>query len=98
MSRDASRGDGRHTFGGMGPHSGPTNTRGGPPMSSRKLISVVTPCYNEEDNVLDCYRAVRRIFEQELPEYDYEHIFCDNCSTDTTVAHLRSLAEQDRRV
>jgi glycosyltransferase involved in cell wall biosynthesis len=65
---------------------------------SRKLISVVTPCFNEEDNVQACYERVRGVFEQELTAYDYEHLFCDNDSRDRTVAMLRELAEQDPRV
>jgi glycosyltransferase involved in cell wall biosynthesis len=64
----------------------------------KKLISIVTPCYNEEANVVECYETVRRLFEQRLPEYDYEHIFCDNASTDSTVTILRKLAAEDRRV
>ena len=44
-------------------------------VAGRKLISVVTPCYNEELNILDCYEAVRKLFAERLPEYDYEHIF-----------------------
>ena len=69
-----------------------------PPPPARGLISVVTPVFNEEDNVADCYRAVRDIFERELPAYDREHIFCDNASTDGTVARLRDLAAGDARV
>lgn len=64
----------------------------------RKLISIVTPCYNEQDNVADCYQAVRRVFAEQLPGYDYEHVFCDNASTDRTVEVLRGLAEADPRV
>ena len=64
----------------------------------RKLISVVSPCFNEEDNVADCYQTVRRIFETQAPGYDYEHIFCDNASTDNTVEVLRGLARQDSRI
>ena len=60
-----------------------------------KTISVVTPCYNEELNVRDAYEAVRKIFETELPGYRREHIFCDNCSTDGTVAILKELAAND---
>ncbi|MBN9523036.1 glycosyltransferase family 2 protein [bacterium] len=67
-------------------------------MSPRKLISVVTPCFNEQDNVPDCYEAVRRVFERDLPGYDYEHVFCDNASTDDTPAVLRRLAAADPRV
>ncbi len=67
-------------------------------MAERKLISVVTPCWNEVDNVEPCYEAVRDVFARELPEYDYEHIFCDNASTDGTVEKLRRLAASDKRV
>lgn len=64
----------------------------------KKRISIVTPCYNEQDNVTDCYEAVKRVFAQELPGYDYEHIFCDNASLDGTVGVLRRLARQDARL
>jgi glycosyltransferase involved in cell wall biosynthesis len=64
----------------------------------RKLISIVTPCYNEELNVPDCYEAVRKLFANELADYDYEHIFCDNASSDATVMLLRQLADVDPHV
>jgi len=67
-------------------------------MTQRKKISVVTPCYNEEDNVRQCHEAVRRLFETELAAYDYEHIFCDNASKDATPSILRELAAADSRV
>lgn len=68
-------------------------------MEPRKLvISVVTPCYNEELNVRECRDAVRDVFVRELPGYDYEHIFCDNASTDATLERLRELAAEDPRV
>jgi polyisoprenyl-phosphate glycosyltransferase len=66
--------------------------------TKRELISVVTPCYNEEANVTDCYEAVKAVFEQKLPDYDYEHVFCDNASQDRTVEVLKGLAAKDRRV
>jgi glycosyltransferase involved in cell wall biosynthesis len=62
-----------------------------------KCISVITPVYNEEENVRDCHAAVARVFAG-LPQYDYEHIFCDNASGDRTVAVLRELAASDARV
>lgn len=76
--------------------SGPS----GPPTPgpARRLVSIVSPVFNEEDNVADCNRAVREVFERELPDYDYEHIFCDNASTDGTVGRLRDLAAVDPRV
>lgn len=65
-------------------------------MSSR-LISVVTPCYNEEGNVREMYEEIRRIFTA-LPQYRYEHVFIDNASKDTTPRLLRQLAAGDPNV
>jgi glycosyltransferase involved in cell wall biosynthesis len=63
-----------------------------------KLVSIVSPCFNEEDNVESCYQAVRQIFESELAGYDWEHIFADNASTDRTVEVLRQIASTDQHV
>jgi transketolase C-terminal domain/subunit/glycosyltransferase involved in cell wall biosynthesis len=68
------------------------------PSRPRKLISILTPCYNESENVRDCYLAVRRLFETTLANYDYEHIFADNASTDDTVRILKEIAADDPRV
>ena len=64
----------------------------------RKLLSVVTPCFDEEDNVVLCWERVRKIITEQLPDYDYEHIFADNCSTDRTTSILRELALKDQHV
>lgn len=64
---------------------------------SGKLISVVTPCFNEEENVDELHRRIAVQFAT-LPGYDYEHIFIDNASTDNTVARIRTLANQNPRV
>lgn len=63
-----------------------------------KTISVITPCYNEELNIRDCYEAIRQIFDNELKGYRREHIFCDNASDDRTVEILREIAAQDPSV
>jgi polyisoprenyl-phosphate glycosyltransferase len=63
----------------------------------RPLITVVTPCYNEEANVRELYVAVRQVFAG-LPQYQYEHIFIDNASTDATAEILRALAAADASV
>jgi len=65
---------------------------------TRKTISILTPCYNEEAGIADCYRRVREILESKLSRYDYEHVFIDNCSLDRTVEILKSIAATDRRV
>lgn len=58
------------------------------------LISVVSPCYNEEENVEEVYRQVKEVFDS-LPGYTYEHIFIDNASRDKTVNILKMLAKDD---
>jgi glycosyltransferase involved in cell wall biosynthesis len=63
-----------------------------------QTITVVTPCFNEEENVRLCYETVRRIFAESLPSYRLEHIFADNASTDTTPTILREIADQDATV
>jgi glycosyltransferase involved in cell wall biosynthesis len=62
-----------------------------------KLISIVTPCYNEEGNVEDLHAQIVQIMS-ELPGYEFEHIYIDNASTDGTVPILRRLAATDSRV
>jgi glycosyltransferase involved in cell wall biosynthesis len=58
----------------------------------------MTPCYNEEDNIEDLYSQVKTIFENKLSDYDYEHVFIDNCSKDRTVDILKMLARKDPKV
>lgn len=62
-----------------------------------KTISIVTPCYNEQDNVEELYRQVRDVMTS-VGRYSYEHIFIDNCSQDETVPILRRLAAVDPNV
>lgn len=62
-----------------------------------RLISVVTGCFNEEENVVDLYQQVKQQFAA-LPQYRYEHIFIDNASTDNTVAILKTLTAKDPAV
>lgn len=62
-----------------------------------KKISIVTPCYNEEENVKAIADVVKKMMA-EFPQYDYEHIFIDNASTDKTQKILRDIAAADKRV
>lgn len=64
-------------------------------MSERRCISIVTPCFNEEENVAACRDEVRALFEGALKDYDHEQIFCDNRSTDGTVTLLKEMAADD---
>lgn len=63
---------------------------------NRKLLSIVTPCYNEEDNIDELCLRIAEVMK-DLP-YDYEHIFIDNSSTDATVAKIKAKAADDNRV
>lgn len=63
-------------------------------------ITIVSPCFNEENNVRACYEALLELFQNNeiLKKYKREHIFVDNASTDTTVSILTELAENDPAV
>lgn len=62
----------------------------------KKMISIVTPCFNEGENVDELYQRIHKVMEG-VP-YDYEHIFIDNASTDSTVKMIKGLALMDSRV
>ncbi len=62
-----------------------------------KTLTVLTPCYNEEANVLELYLRVRAAIAA-AGNYHYEHIFIDNASTDNTLNELKSIAARDRNV
>jgi glycosyltransferase involved in cell wall biosynthesis len=62
-----------------------------------KKVSILTPCYNEEKNVNLLCQAVKKQFEF-LPQYEYEHIFIDNCSKDHTVSLLKDIAKEDKNI
>lgn len=64
---------------------------------SQKLITILTPCYNEEPNVREIHRRLMEVAAG-LPEYRFEHLFIDNASTDRTVAILRQMAAEDPTV
>lgn len=62
-----------------------------------KRISIITPVLNEEDNLLACHETVAALFGPggPLSQYEREHIFADNASSDATPAMLRKLAAED---
>ena len=63
----------------------------------KRLISIVTPCFNEQGNVEELSRQICLLMEK-VPQYEYEHIFIDNSSTDETFPILCQLAGQDQRI
>lgn len=62
----------------------------------KKKISIVSPCFNEEENVEELCQRVRKTMQ--TLDIDYEHILIDNASEDSTVKILRSLASQDSHI
>jgi glycosyltransferase involved in cell wall biosynthesis len=60
-------------------------------------LTILTPCFNEEAGIAECYERVREVMAG-LPGYAYEHLFIDNASSDRTVAILKDIVQRDRRV
>jgi polyisoprenyl-phosphate glycosyltransferase len=67
-------------------------------MTSRKLISICVPVYNEEDNVRPLFDRVKAVMDSLSHRYDYEVLFTDNRSEDKTFERLAALALEDKRV
>jgi len=66
--------------------------------NSKKTISIVSPCLNEEDNIEKFYRTISDIFLIDLKNYDLELIFVDNDSSDSSQEKIRAVAQLDNRV
>jgi len=62
----------------------------------QKLISIVTPTYNEEGNIEDLCSSIAK--EMSKTNYDYEHIVIDNNSSDKTISILRKLSNKDKKL
>lgn len=63
-----------------------------------KKISIMIPCYNEEENVREIGAAVIEILERELPSYDYEILYIDNDSSDKTRVYLREMCKNNPKI
>ncbi len=63
-----------------------------------KKVSVLVPCYNEEENVIPMSQALTKLFEEQLTQYDYEIVFIDNCSQDTTRDKLRMICAGNKKI
>ena len=65
---------------------------------NKKKISVLIPCYNEQENVVGMANAVLEQFDKNLLNYDCDLVFIDNYSTDNTRPLLRELCKKDSRI
>jgi glycosyltransferase involved in cell wall biosynthesis len=63
-----------------------------------KTISVMIPCYNEEENVKAISQAVIDEIQTNLPAYDYEILFIDNDSADCTRQYLREICAANPKI
>ena len=64
----------------------------------KKKISIITPCYNEGNLLIDCCESIKKLFSNDLKDYNYEHIICDNSSKDTSQEILEKIANEDSNV
>ena len=64
----------------------------------KSLISILTPVYNEEDNIRHIYDQVKKEMLQLDKKYDYEHIFSDNSSIDNSLSILKNIHLRDKKV
>lgn len=64
----------------------------------RKKISIMVPCYNEEENVIPMSEALVGVMTRDLPQYDYEILFIDNCSQDRTREYLERICEGNKNI
>jgi glycosyltransferase involved in cell wall biosynthesis len=67
-------------------------------MNTSIDLTIITPCYNEEDNVIECSESIKTMMINHLPEIKYEHIFIDNHSTDLTVEKIFEICKEDPNV
>ena len=63
-----------------------------------KKISVLIPCYNEEENVVPISKAIEDELQKSCSQYDYEICFIDNCSTDNTRALIRGICQNNPKI
>ena len=67
-------------------------------QETKKTLEIVIGCYNEEENVKPLVAEIRRVTNEQLPNYRTKILFIDNCSTDNTRALLREICAEDKDV
>ncbi len=64
----------------------------------KKVISILVPTYNEEENVEPLSEAIIEEMGKNLPQYDYELVFIDNDSNDRTREKIRGLCAGNPKI
>ncbi len=67
-------------------------------MLKKRMISIIVPIFNEEENIIPCYESLKNELANLSERYDYEFIFTDNCSSDSSFDLLKGLAKKDPNV
>ena len=65
---------------------------------NKKLISIIIPAYNEEENIVESYKTITREWDKSMQNYDLELLFVDDGSADKTVGEIEKIVEKDKRV
>jgi len=63
-----------------------------------KKISIITPCFNESENLIECCKQVKHLFNTQLKNFDYEHIIIDNNSDKETYEIIKKLTSNDKKI
>ena len=63
-----------------------------------KKIDIIVPCYNESENIIPLYKAIKGVFSEKLPEYSYSLIYVNDGSTDNSLQVLKKLSSEDENV
>lgn len=66
--------------------------------NQNKKISIIIPCYNEENSIAELYNRIYKVMHEQLSQYDYECIFVDDYSKDNTRIEIRKLCQKDEKV
>jgi len=63
-----------------------------------KKIDIIVPCYNESENIIPLYEAIKGVFSEKLAEYSYSLIYVNDGSTDNSLEVLKKLSSEDENV
>lgn len=65
---------------------------------NNKMISIIVPCYNEEEGIEKFYIETKKVIDQINNEYDYELLFIDDGSKDETLSKVKKLKQDDKNI
>lgn len=63
----------------------------------RKIIEIIVPCFNEEKCIRPFHEEIKRVFSEEIPNYDYCIFFVDDGSKDSTIDEIKAVASEEEK-